>query len=72
MSEGFWQVNIGHLLTILTILLSAIGLYGSRMGKIQKDSEAQEEIRAKVNIMYRWFEEHIMTNNHTRGQEGTD
>lgn len=53
MKQGFWTFNIGHVLTVLTIL---IGLAAAHEAQVR----TMAGVEAKVDIIYRWFERDVI------------
>lgn len=58
--SGFWQFNLGHLLTICALLISFWSAHRSNVKRIKQSSAEFERVRVKVDLIFRWFENNVV------------
>ena len=63
----FWSFNIGHLLTIGSILVGLGGLHFSQMNVRDRDMQDRQEIKTKLDLIYNWFQNHIINKRMSEG-----
>lgn len=52
-SNGFWHLNLGHLLTIGSL---GIGLWRAHISNVRR----YERLDSKVELMYDWFKDNVL------------
>jgi len=65
-SETFWQFNFGHLLTILTLIMSFYFAHRNTSikneeiqrlldARLEQEARDRQEMKTKLDLIYNWF-----------------
>lgn len=58
--NNFWDFNLGHLLTILALLVSFWTAHRANVKRAEDSAKDFEHVRVKVDLIFRWFENNVV------------
>lgn len=70
MKEAFWELNVGHVLTLAVLLVSFWTAHRANVKRYQEDAKDRQEMKTKLDVIYDWFKNSILTS--TRHVNGVD
>jgi len=56
----FWTFNIGHLLTVLTLLVSFWAAHHANARAREEDVKDRQEMKTKLDLIYDWFQNNVV------------
>jgi hypothetical protein len=48
-----WDINIGHVIELCSLVMLIVGMH-------MKNIKDMQDIKTKINLMFKWFENHII------------
>ena len=58
--DAFWQFNLGHLITIVALLVSFWSAHRSNLKRIEQDASDRQDIKTKLDLIFCWIQENII------------
>ena len=59
-TDPFWNMSLGNILTIVTLLVAFAAAHRSNTKRIEKDAADRQEMKTKVDLIFEWFQRHVI------------
>lgn len=57
---GFWEVNLGNILTAFVLLLSFWAAHVSNVRRVRQSASEFQDMKTKLNLIYMWFTNNVV------------
>jgi hypothetical protein len=69
LKDEFWQFNIGHLFTMVSVALTVYASHLSNVRRIETAAREWAEMRTKLDLIFAWFQNNVVMQAKEHGKE---